>query len=95
MDTVTRIRTILTDTFQPTTLELIDDSAKHAGHAGVRQHGGGHFYATIVSDRFQGKNHVQRHQLVYQALGDMLKSEVHALSIKALTTLEYQQKETS
>lgn len=74
----------LRDTFAPQTVEVRDDSRLHAGHEGAKS-GGGHFAVMIVSPQFQGKNAVQRHQMIYQALGDMLKNEIHALSIQALT----------
>ena len=51
---------------------------------------GQHFYATIVSDAFTGKRPIQRHQLVYAALGDRMKAEIHALSMKTLTPAEWQ-----
>jgi acid stress-induced BolA-like protein IbaG/YrbA len=53
---------------------------------------GQHFYATVVSAEFEGKRLIQRHQLVYAALGDRMKAEVHALSIKALTPAEFTEK---
>ena len=53
---------------------------------------GQHFYATVVSAEFEGKRLIQRHQLVYAALGDRMKAEVHALSIKALTPTEFAEK---
>lgn len=87
------IRSVLQDSLQPAVLEIYDDSASHAGHAGA-QSGGGHFYATIVADAFEGKSPVQRHQLVYRALGELMRSEIHAISIKAFTKPEYQLKET-
>ncbi|MDY0011287.1 MAG: BolA family protein [Rhodocyclaceae bacterium] len=66
----------------PTQMEIGDDSALHAGHAGARL-GGGHFRLTIVSPRFAGLNTVARHRLVYATLGDMMKREIHALVITA------------
>lgn len=66
----------------PLRLEIADDSAKHAGHAGAG--GGGHFRLTIVSARFSGCGTMQRHRLIYEALGPMMRGEIHALSIKAL-----------
>lgn len=66
----------------PTRLELIDDSHLHAGHAGARS-GGGHFRLTIVSECFRGKNTVARHRIVYDALGEMMRREIHALAIQA------------
>ena len=59
----------------------------HAGHAGARK-GGGHYNVTIVSAAFENKTLVQRHQLIYAALGDMMKEEIHALGINALTPTE-------
>ncbi|MDH3513802.1 MAG: BolA family transcriptional regulator [Gammaproteobacteria bacterium] len=73
----------LRDAFAPQKIEVRDDSHLHAGHAGAKS-GGGHFAVTIVSHRFQGKTPVQRHQMIYQALNEMMKKEVHALSIQAL-----------
>ena len=66
----------------PQRLEILDDSAKHAGHAGAKE--GGHYRLTIVSPRFSGCGTMQRHRLIYEALGPMMRGEIHALSIKAL-----------
>ena len=68
----------------PLRLELIDDSALHAGHAGARS-GGGHYRLLIVSASFGGKSTLARHRLVYDALGDLMRSKIHALSIQSLT----------
>ena len=68
----------------PVTIEIIDDSAKHAGHAGAKS-GGGHFRLTIVSPRFAACRTMERHRLVYDALGPLMKREIHALSISAKT----------
>ncbi len=81
------IKRLLHDAFNPTLLEIMDHSAAHAGHTGARN-GGGHYHVTIVSDAFTGKTLVQRHQLVYKALGDMMKQEIHALGINALSPSE-------
>lgn len=78
------IRQRLAEAFNPESLELVDESAKHAGHAGNKA-GGGHYLVTVVSEAFAGKSTIQRHRMVYEALGDMMKREIHALSIKALT----------
>jgi BolA protein len=83
------IRNLLQKALEPTVLEIFDDSSSHAGHPGASQSGGGHFYATIVSGAFEGKTLVQRHQLVYAALGDLMRTDIHALSIKAFAPLEY------
>ncbi|MCK5831738.1 MAG: BolA family transcriptional regulator [Methylococcales bacterium] len=81
------IKQKLNEAIQPKTIEIIDNSAAHAGHAGA-QSGGGHYNVTIVADAFDGKTLVQRHQLIYQALGDLMKNEIHALGINALTPTE-------
>lgn len=68
----------------PLRLDVEDESAKHAGHAGARE-GGGHYDVTIVAAQFAGKSLLQRHRLVYDALGEaMRKEDIHALSIHAL-----------
>jgi BolA protein len=69
-------------TLDPVAIEIVDDSAKHAGHAGARS-GGGHFRLAIVSPRFAGCRTMERHRLVYDALGPLMKREIHALSIIA------------
>ena len=68
---------------EPDHLEVVDDSHQHAGHAGAAD-GRGHFTALIVSKRFTGLNTVRRHRLVYEAVGDMMTTDIHALSIQAL-----------
>jgi len=68
----------------PDSVELIDDSEKHAGHAGGKG-GGGHFQLIIVSPLFEGKSTQARHRMVHTALGTLLEREIHALSIKAYT----------
>lgn len=68
----------------PQHLEIVDESALHAGHAGARS-GGGHYQLTMISAAFAGQNAVGRHRLIYQALGDLMPSRIHALSITALT----------
>lgn len=81
------IKQLLNAEFNPQLLEIIDHSAAHAGHAGARS-GGGHYHVTIIADAFTGKSMVQRHQLIYQALGEMMKNEIHALGINALSPSE-------
>lgn len=66
----------------PEQLELIDDSALHAGHAGARS-GGKHFRLAIVAPAFAGKNTVARHRMIYDALGDLMRRDIHALAIQA------------
>lgn len=69
-------------TLNPEQVEIIDDSAMHAGHAGARD-GGGHFRLRIVASCFLGISVIARHRLVYDAVGSLMKREVHALSIDA------------
>ena len=83
----TMIRERLTRELHPVKLEIIDESAKHAGHAGAAS-GGGHFIVNIVSPAFENKTLIQRHRLVYDAVGDIMHSEIHALSIQAKTPQE-------
>lgn len=82
-DRIERINGRLNDTFTPTQLEVLDESHLHAGHAGART-GMGHFNVTIVSDRFTNVSLLERHRMVYESLGDLMKTDIHALSIKAL-----------
>lgn len=81
------IRQKLKEALKPDLIEIIDHSAAHAGHSG-NQRGGGHYHVTIVADAFEGKTLVQRHQLIYKLLGDMMKDDIHALGINALTPSE-------
>ncbi len=68
---------------QPVSLEIQDDSALHAGHAGNT--GGGHFTLKIVSSQFSQKSQIIRHRLIYQALTDLMPQQIHALSILAIS----------
>ena len=85
---IEKIQQLLLEVLAPDKLELHDDSQSHAGHAGAG--GGGHFYATIVSSAFEGKTLLRRHQLVYEALGELMRTDIHALSIKAFTPEEFE-----
>lgn len=67
---------------EPATVEIVDDSAQHAGHAGARS-GGGHYRLTIVSSRFTGRATMARHRMVYDALGPLMQKQIHAVSITA------------
>jgi BolA protein len=75
-----RIEARLRETFAPSALEVVDDSARHRGHAGAAS-GAGHFRVTIVSERFRGVPPLVRHRLVYEALGDVFDREIHALEL--------------
>lgn len=66
----------------PESIEIADESMQHVGHEGAKG-GGGHYQLVIVSPRFSGKPVQQRHRMVYQALGPMMKNEIHALAIRA------------
>jgi BolA protein len=82
-----RIRDLLTAALAPSVLELTDESALHAGHAGAAS-GGSHFRVKIVSPRFEGQRLVMRHRLVYDSVHDMMHTEIHALAITALAPSE-------
>ncbi len=81
IDRVALIRERLSAAFTPDLLEIEDDSWRHAGHAGARD--GGHFSVRITSAAFAGKRAIERHRMVYAALGDAMKTEIHALQIDA------------
>ena len=83
MTTPQRIESTLRQALSATEVQVIDESALHAGHAGAAS-GGGHYRVTVVSPLFTGKNPVQRHRLVYAALANDMQQTIHAL---ALTTL--------
>ncbi len=81
------IRKELEEYFQPTELLIKDQSQLHAGHEGAKD-GKGHFEVTIVSHAFDGVNRVQRHRMVYDALGKLIETDIHALRIKAFAPSE-------
>ena len=87
MNRVERICAQLRTALHTDMLEIIDDSHLHAGHAGASD-GKGHFRVRIVSEDFQGLRTVQRHQLVYRSLADLMQTDIHALGISALTPAE-------
>ena len=78
------LRAKLTTAFTPSRLQVDDDSARHAGHAGAREGGESHFSVVIVSAAFEGVSRVARQRMVHAALADELAGPVHALSVKAL-----------
>jgi BolA family transcriptional regulator, general stress-responsive regulator len=82
MSVAARIRERLT-ALEPLELELVDESAQHAGHAGARPGGDTHWRLRIVSPRFTGQPTVARHRMVYQALGELMHNPIHALAITA------------
>ena len=81
---VAAIRARLEEAFSPQSLEIIDDSHRHAGHAGAKD-GRGHFRVRIVSKHFEGTRTLERHRMVYAALGDLMRTDIHALSVDAQT----------
>ena len=85
-DTMVRIEAALAP-LDASHLDIQDDSALHAGHAGNT--GGGHYTLTIVSEQFDSLSLLKRHRLVYGAVGTLMEADIHALSIKAFTPTEY------
>lgn len=84
-DRVARIRACLEATFAPVELDVKDDSHLHAGHEGAKS-GKGHFSVRIVSAAFIGVSPIDRHRMVFDALGDMMQRDIHALSVSASPT---------
>jgi BolA protein len=80
---VEELRLALERELAPRSLEIIDDSARHAGHAGARE--GGHFRVVLVAEAFKGRSQLERHRLVYAAVAQLMGQGVHALSIIART----------
>jgi len=76
-----RIRTRLERALAPEVLEIIDESHLHVGHPGARD-GRGHFRIRISCARFAGRRRLARHRMIYQALGDMMETDIHALAIE-------------
>lgn len=76
------IRRRIEKALDPLELEIIDESHKHVGHAGARD-GRGHFHVRIATKKFAGLRPIQRHRLVYDAVGDLMETDIHALSIEA------------
>lgn len=81
------IRERITAALAPSEAEVVDESHLHEGHAGARD-GRGHFRVRVVSARFSGLTPLQRHRLVYEAVGDLMQTDIHALSVSALTAKE-------
>jgi BolA protein len=81
---VALIRSRLETAFEPEELDVVDDSHRHVGHAGARD-GRGHFQVRILSRRFAGKRTLERHRMVYAALGPLMQTDIHALGLVALS----------
>jgi BolA protein len=76
-----RIREKLTATLNPERLEIVDESHRHAGHAGARPGGETHFRVEVIASAFRGKSRLERQRLVYAALKDEMSQQIHALSL--------------
>ncbi|NQV47875.1 MAG: BolA family transcriptional regulator [Rhodospirillaceae bacterium] len=85
MRVATAIKEKLERALSPDRLDIIDESHKHAGHAGARPGGESHFHVEIVSPAFEGLSQVERQRMVYAALADEMKGDIHALSLKTLS----------
>lgn len=85
-ETLSRVQIIeqkIKQALNPQSIEIIDDSSQHIGHAGA-EHGAGHYTVIVVAAQFEALSKVKRHQLVYTAIQDMIPNEIHAIQIKAL-----------
>ncbi len=82
------IRAKLDAALSPTSLMIVDESHRHAGHAGSRPEGETHFKVTIVAAAFEGKSRLDRQRMVYAVLKDELAARIHALSLTTLTPAE-------
>ena len=89
VDTRARIEQKLRDALDPVEIDVIDQSAAHAGHAGAAS-GGGHYRVILVAQAFEGLSQVQRQRRVYEILTDEMRSSIHALSMTCLSRTEYE-----
>lgn len=87
-DRVDKIQACLNQALQPESLQIEDESHLHAGHPGARD-GRGHFFVQIVSAAFSGKRPLQRHRMIYSALGELMTTDIHALRIEAYADDEF------
>jgi len=92
MSTVDKIKQLLIEKFQAPHIEITDESFLHSTHPEALRGGGGHYHVLIVSDRFKGITLIERHRLIYETLQSLFSREIHAFTIKALTTEEWMQK---
>src|SRR3990172_8666914 len=88
LDRVAMIKQCLQAALGPLSIEILDESHRHAGHAGAQ--GGGHFQVTLVADVFNGKRLLERHRMLYDELGPAMKRKIHALSFWFYTPQEFQ-----
>lgn len=94
MSRIEELRDRITGALGADVVEVQDDSAEHRGHAGARG-GAGHYSVVVVAGRFAGMGRVDRHRAVYDAVGDMIPLEVHALAVRAYTPEEWQRASAS
>lgn len=87
--TAAKIENLLRSHFSPVHLQIVDESVFHEGHAGAAA-GGGHFQVLLVSGSFRGKSVVERHRAIYETLGELMKQEIHALTLRTLTPEEWE-----
>jgi BolA protein len=87
-ETQEKIRRKMIEQLEAKVVEIVDESWKHAGHAGASA-GGGHFILRVVSKRFEGVSRLNRNRLVFQTLAQEMQGEIHALSVSALTPEEH------
>ena len=85
---VNTIEQLLTDAFAPIEILVKDQSHLHAGHAGAKE-GKGHFDVKIMSEKFAGQSRINRHRMVYDALGSFMQSDIHALRINAISPMDH------
>jgi BolA family transcriptional regulator, general stress-responsive regulator len=86
--TFENIQKVLRETLSPSHLEIEDNSAKHAGHAGARS-GSGHYRVLVVSELFEGKSLIEQHRMVNEALRPLFKDEIHALALKTFSPSQW------
>ena len=89
------IKQRLKEALAPKKLTIVDDSDAHSGHTGAQESGGGHFSIEVISEQFQDKSAIERHRMIYVALGDSMGTDIHALSISAKTPEEAAIQQTS
>lgn len=85
---IEQIQARLTAALAPEHLQIDDESHQHAGHEGAKD-GRGHFFVQIVSSQFSGKRALQRHRMIYQVLGELMETDIHALRIEAYASDEF------
>ena len=86
-DRIDRIRSRIQAALTPESVEVVDESHLHEGHEGA-QDGRGHFQVVVVSSDFEGKTRIQRHRMVFEAVGNLMSTDIHALGVKAYTPEE-------